>query len=178
MGTPHPPEPSLLFISLLFSQRRIFSSAFPLLINQFGDVLSESAEHLWNHTHYYDDELGTPIFRKLLFFREEFDPLHLPDVKLETNVMEAAFAMDGKRRVNIDPGYIMRSRVVLASAKDYSHRIYLGKGIYGEVALYYKRNQFNPLPYTYFDYREPRSLELFEKARKELKRREGNQRVR
>lgn len=178
MGIPHQPEPSLLFISLLFSQRDTFVSAVPLLINRFGDVLMESAEYPWNHTHYYDNELGAPIFRKLLFFGKPFDPLSLPDVKLETNLMETAFALEGKRRINIDPGYIMRSRVVLASAKDYSHRIYLGKGIYGEVALYYQGRKFNPLPYTYFDYRDQQSLVWFERARKELRRREGTQDIR
>ena len=175
MGTPHPPEPSLLFISLLFSQRDIYKSVFLLLLRRFGDTLLDSDASPWNHTHYYDDELGTPIFRKLLFFRKQFDPLCLPDIKLETNDLEASYVIEGKRKINIDPGYLMRSRVVLASAKDYSHRIYLGKGIYGEVALYYRGNHFNPLPYTYFDYRNPRTIELFEKARKELRRREKNQ---
>lgn len=178
MGTPHPPEPSLLFISLLFSQCETYNAVSLPLQSRFGDTLLESDTCVWNHTHYYDEELGTPIFRKLLFFRRQFDPLHLPDVKLETNDLEAENVIQGKRKINIDPGYLMRSRVVLASAKDYSHRIYLGKGIYGEVALYYQRNRFNPLPHTYFDYRDPRTIELFEKARKELRREERNQVIR
>ncbi len=178
MGTPHPPEASLLFISLLFSRRDVYDSVSLVLLSRFGDTLLNSDACLWNHTHYYDDELGVPIFRKLLFFREKFDPLCLPDVKLETNDLEAAHAVQGKRRINIDPGYLMRSRVVLASAKDYSHRIYLGKGIYGEVALYYQGNHFNPLPYTYQDYRNPQTAELFEQARKELIRRERERIIR
>ncbi|NJD56484.1 MAG: DUF4416 family protein [Nitrospirae bacterium] len=178
MGTPHPPEASLLFISLLFSRRDMYSSVMPLLVSRFGNVLLESDEFSWNHTHYYDGELGTPVYRKLLFFGEPFDPLALPDIKLETNRLEASFALEGKRRVNIDPGYIMRSRVVLASAKDYSHRIYLGKGIYGEVELYYQGNQYNPLPYTYYDYRDLRCLDLFKMVRKELRRKEGKQDIR
>ena len=178
MGTPHPPELSLLFISLLFSRYEIANSVVNLLLRRFGDTILDSEACLWNHTHYYDEELGTPLFRKLLFFSRQFDPLCLPDVKLETNELESAYVIGGKRKINIDPGYLMRSRVVLASAKDYSHRIYLGKGIYGEVALYYQGNHFNPLPYTYFDYREPRTIELFEKARKELRHGERNQLIR
>lgn len=178
MGTPHPPEPSLLFISLLFSQCETYHAVLFPLQSRFGDTLLESDTCLWNHTHYYDEELGTPIFRKLLFFRKQFDPLNLPDAKLATNDLEAEYVIEGKRKVNIDPGYLMRSRVVLASAKDYSHRIYLGKGIYAEVALYYQGNHFNPLPHTYFDYRDPRTIELFEKARKELRREERNHFIR
>jgi len=150
----------------------------PLLVSRFGNVLLESNEFAWTHTHYYDDELGTPVYRRVLFFGETFDPLVLPDIKLETNLLEASFTIEGRRRVNIDPGYIMRSRVVLASAKDYSHRIYLGKGIYGEVELYYQGNQYNPLPYTYYDYRDTRCLALFKVARKELRRREGKEGIR
>ena len=178
MGTPHPPEPSLLFISLLFSQRDMFATVRQFLIDLFGDVLLESDEYAWSHTTYYDHELGTPVRRKIIFFNAPFDPLSLPDAKLATNALESSFAENGRRRVNIDPGYIMRSRVVLASAKDYSHRMYLGKGIFGEVALFFKGNQFNPLPYTYLDYREPQSLALFHQARKMLKRMETGGQIR
>lgn len=170
MGIPHPPEKALLFIGALFSQRELLSSVLPLLSARFGEVLLESPESAWSHTHYYDEELGSPIFRRFYFFRAEFDPLSLPDAKLETNTLESAFMKDGRRVINLDPGYIMRSRIVLASAKDYSHRIYLGKGIYGEVVLYYQGSSFHPFPYTYYDYRTPASLDMFKKARKELRR--------
>ena len=172
MGIPHPPELSLLFISLLYSLPKVFFSVRPSLIDRFGDILLESDEYPWSHSSYYDGELGTPVLRRIIFFGRQFDPLFLPDVKLETNAMESLYEESGKRKINIDPGYIMRSRVVLASAKDYSHRMYLGRGIYGEVALFYKGNQFNPLPYTYYDYREPRSLALFQDVRDKLKRME------
>jgi hypothetical protein len=170
MGVPHPPEKALLFIAVLFSQKDILRSVLPILGERFGEVLLQSPEYAWDHTHYYEKELGTPLFRRFLFFKKAFDPLILPKVKLETNAIESAFTENGKRRINLDPGYIMRSRIVLASAKDYSHRIYLGKGIYGEVALYYKGRRYNPFPYTYYDYRKPECLDMFETAREELKR--------
>jgi hypothetical protein len=170
MGIPHPPEKSLLFIGALFSQRELLTSVVPVLTARFGEVLFESPESAWSHSHYYDEELGSPIFRRFYFFRALFDPLALPDAKLETNDLESAFVKDGRRSINLDPGYIMRSRVVLASAKDYSHRIYLGKGIYGEVVLYYQGNSFHPFPYTYCDYRTPASLDMFKNVRKELRR--------
>jgi len=168
MGVPHPPEKAGLFIAILFSQREILRSVLPLLGERFGEVLLSSPEYAWDHTHYYEKELGRPIFRRFFFFKESFDPLLLPEVKLETNAIEAAFTENGKRRINLDPGYVMRSRIVLASAKDYSHRIYLGKGIYGEVALYYKDKRYNPFPYTYYDYRKPECLNIFDTAREQL----------
>lgn len=174
MGTPHPPEKALLFLALLFAHREIVDSALPVLGERFGDILMESPECNWSHSHYYDRELGTPVLRRFIFFTGLFDASLLPEIKLETNRLEDTFSLNGKRRVNIDPGYITSSKVVLASAKDYSHRLYLGKGIYGEVALYYQGNRFNPMPYTYQDYKDVEGLEMFERARKELKKLSGS----
>lgn len=174
MGTPHPPEKALLFMAILFARKEVIDSSLPILGEHFGNILIESPESAWSHSHYYDRELGTPVFRRFIFFSSLFDASTLPEIKLETNRLEDAFSENGKRRINIDPGYITSSKVVLASAKDYSHRLYLGKGIYGEVALYYQGNKFNPMPYTYQDYREPKGLDLFEKARKELKKMTGS----
>ncbi|MBI5632060.1 MAG: DUF4416 family protein [Nitrospirae bacterium] len=169
MGTPHPPEKALLFLALLFADKEVIGSCLPIVREQFGDILIESPESAWSHSHYYDRELGTPVMRRFVFFSSLFDASTLPEIKLGTNRLEDAFSLNGRRRINIDPGYITSSKVVLASAKDYSHRLYLGRGIYGEVALYFQGNRFNPMPYTYQDYREPKGLAMFETARKELK---------
>ncbi|MBI5848393.1 MAG: DUF4416 family protein [Nitrospirae bacterium] len=174
MGTPHPPEKALLFLALLFVSKEVLEASLPIFKERFGDTLLESPEALWSHSHYYDKELGTPVLRRFIFFSSLFDASTLPEIKLETNRLEDAFSHNGKRRINVDPGYITSSKVVLASAKDYSHRLYLGKGIYGEVALYFQGNRFNPMPYTYQDYKEPKGLDMFEKARKELKKLTGS----
>lgn len=170
MGVPHPPEKSFLFVAVLFSLRDKLSSALTLLEERFGSILFVSPELAWDHSNYYEKELGKPIIRQFIFFQDFFDPLTLPEAKLETNAIETIYKENGKRSINLDPGYVMLSRVVLASAKDYSHRLYLGKGIYGEIALYYKDNRYNPLPYTYHDYKDPVCLDIFETARERLKR--------
>jgi len=174
MGTPHPPEKALLFLALLFACKDVIDISLPIFKERFGDILHESPESAWSHSHYYDRELGTPVFRRFIFFSGLFDAATLPEIKLQTNNLEDAFSKNGKRRINIDPGYITSSKVVLASAKDYSHRLYLGRGIYGEVALYFQGNRFNPMPYTYQDYRDQQGLDMFEKARKELKKLMGS----
>ena len=83
--------------------------------------------------------------------------------------IEKTFSLDGRRQINIDPGYVTLAKVVLSSKKNYSHRIYLGKGVYGELELFYKDGRFNPLPYTYYDYRDDTVLPIFLKARDLLK---------
>ncbi len=178
MGRPHPPEKALLFLAVLFSREEVLDSILPVLGSRFGNILYKSAACAWSHSDYYDRELGSPIFRRFIFFSSLFDASTLPDIKLETNSMEDALSEDGKRRINIDPGYLTSSKVVLASAKDYSHRLYLGKGIYGEVELYFQGNRFHPMHYTYKDYRDQKGLAMFETARKELKKLTGNIKVR
>ncbi len=173
MGTPHPPEKALLFMALLFASTETADAVLPVLEGRFGDILMETPAGSWSHSHYYDRELGTPVLRRFIFFRSLFDAALLPDIKLETNGLEDAFSLDGKRRINIDPGYVTSSKVVLASAKDYSHRLYLGKGIYGELALYFQGNRFNPMHYTYQDYKDAKGLAMFEGARRELKKLTG-----
>jgi hypothetical protein len=76
----------------------------------------------------------------------------LADIKLVTNALEQARAADGRRRVNIDPGYLLLERFVLATGKNYSHRIYLGRGIYADLTLIYRQGAFRALPWTYPDY--------------------------
>ena len=104
---------------------------------------------------------------------EVIDPSTLADIKLLTNDIEAIYSQNGKRRVNLDPGYITLAKIVLASTKNYSHRIYLGKGIYAELALFYKNHQFIAMPYTYNDYKDQTYLVMFMKVRNLLKRIQG-----
>ena len=83
--------------------------------------------------------------------------------------VEEMFSMEGIRKINIDPGYMTLAKVVLASRKNYSHRIYLGRGVFAEVELFYKDGIFNAMPYTYPDYRDDAFLRIFAAARSLLK---------
>jgi len=56
------------------------------------------------------------------------------------------------RRVNLDPGYLDALKVVLASTKNASQRIYLHSGIFAETTLHYHDGGFHGLSYTYPDY--------------------------
>ena len=94
-------------------------------------------------------------------FEALIDPETLPEIKLESNRIEARWAVDGKRQVNLDPGYVSMAKLVLATTKNHGHRIYVGQGIYAEVTLQYRDKAFRPWPWTYPDYGTPRYCELF-----------------
>ncbi len=169
MGVPHLVEEPILFVGVLFSEKKFFDDVLPVLQKRFGRIFFQSNVQRWKYSDHYNKELGTPIYRIFLFFDEIIDPSTLADIKLFTNNIEAIYSHAGKRQINLDPGYITLAKVVLASTKNYSHRIYLGKGIYAELALFYKSRQFIPMPYTYNDYKDQTYLAMFMKVRNLLK---------
>jgi len=170
-----PPEPSLLFIGILYADHEILLQSKKNIGSDFGPVLFESPSLPWDYSSYYKEELGSPIFRQFVFFKNLIDPGSLVDIKLKTMERENDLVLEGKRRVNLDPGYLMLSRIVLASAKNYAHRIYLGKGIYGDATLLYseKEGTFKPHLFTYRDYQEKSCIDMFLNARKMRKKMPG-----
>lgn len=170
MGVPHLVEEPILFVATLFSDTRVFDDVVPALTDRFGSVLFRSDILPWNYSDHYTREFGFPLYRSFLFFHEIIDPSTLADMKLVTQDMEAAWSRDGKRRINLDPGYLTLAKVVLASTKNYSHRIYIGKGIYAELALQFRNQRFITMPYTYNDYSDQLYLTMFTRVRNILKR--------
>lgn len=175
MGQLHKPLPAKLFIGMLSSDPGHFSKCAAILSAEYGTIDIESDVMPWEVTDYYQDEMGKSLFRKFVFFRELINPGTLPMVKLFTNSIEKKFSLvslSGPRRsINLDPGYVTESKVILASTKDYSHRVYTGHGIYAEVTLCYssKERCFVSLGHTYFDFRSDVYKNLFTGARQALR---------
>jgi len=173
MGIIKPPQKVKIFTAIMSNDEKLFEDVVKRLTSYLGPVEFVSPIYKWTHTDYYEDEMGPDLKKIFYFFKNMVTPDLLPDIKLFTNQVEDFFSQrlckkGIKRPVNIDPGYITLSKVVLASTKDYSHRIYLSKGIYGEVTLYYRDKSYRPFPYTYPDYRSEEYIKLFNTAREKL----------
>ena len=171
MGNPANPKPALLFTGILYSDKSYLSKAKESLLSAFGAALLETPPVSWDYSEYYKEEIGSPIMRTFIFFKDLINRAEIADIKLRTNDIEAELSADGKRKVNLDPGYLTLANVILATTKGYSHRIYLGKGIYGEVSLLYREKDktFVPNIFTYSDYQDKKCIEMFVKAREFLK---------
>ena len=150
-----------LIVAALSAGREALAAAKTALAASFGDVDCESDILPWNETAYYRTEMGEALLRQLLAFKTLVSPESLAAAKLETNAIEMRLAATAKgndegalrRRVNLDPGYLDRGKLVLASTKAGPHRLYLSQGIYAEITLLYHHEAFHPLEYTYPDYR-------------------------
>jgi hypothetical protein len=169
MGKTGSGESGLLFVGTLYNDPEIFSRSKEIIQKIFGDILFASPPSPWDYSLHYKDELGWPIVRQFIFFKDLLDAGNLPRIKLKTNEIEEVLSFNNRRGINLDPGYLTLAKVVLASTKNYSHRIYLGEGIYGEVALVYRDNTFKPHLFTYRDFQDRDCIELFVSARAMLK---------
>lgn len=161
MGKPATAKKVLLFIATLFSNKEVYYQALNILEERFGEILLESSPSKWDYSDYYTPELGSPIWRRFIFFRNLISEGDIAQIKIQTNEIEQALSNNGKRTINLDPGYIGLAKLVLATTKDYSHRIYLRDGIYGEVTLIFKNNSFRPNINTYRDYADESYIKLF-----------------
>ncbi len=154
-----------LIVGLISSQESNFSKAGRLLERKYGAVDMKSLVADFNHTDYYEEEFGRDLKRIFLSFKKLTDIKNLYKSKLHTQKIEKRLSSKFKRQVNIDPGYITLGKLVLFTTKNYSHRIYLNRGIYAEVALKFEANSFTPWPWTYPDYRTKEYIEFFNKVR-------------
>ena len=173
MGVIKDVPPASLIAGITFSESIDIMSVTGELEEVFGSIELRSPVFDFVMTDYYEKEMG-PILKKVFVsFNSMFDIAMLPDVKLKTNSIESFHAeISGdliRRRVNIDPGYITLSKLILASTKDYSHRVYIGKGIYAEYTLRFIQGEFRPCETTYPDYQTQLSLGFFNDARALLK---------
>lgn len=154
-----------LIASIFFNDPGKFLKAKNALKRIFGDTDFESDILDFVHTDYYHEEFGKDLKRQMLSFKKLISLKNIYKVKLRTSALERKFSKLGKRTVNIDPGYIDLSKLVLFSTKDYSHRIYLDNGIFSEVTLFYKDKSFNGWPWTYPDYGSKAYIDIFNSVR-------------
>ncbi|MFQ6676320.1 MAG: DUF4416 family protein [Fidelibacterota bacterium] len=168
MGVPRPPEPATLIVGLITGRPRLFDQAEKELTSLYGPVDVRSPVMDFDATNYYEREMGPNLKRRFLSFKQTIDPGSLADIKLRTNSLEETLAgrqESVSRSINIDPGYVCSTRLVLASTKDTTHRIYVGKGIYAEITLVYRKGKFEPVEWPYPDYRSEGYLDFFTHVR-------------
>jgi hypothetical protein len=165
MGEAREPQLVKTFVGILTGRLSLLSTVNSLLQERLGPIDIESDLLEFNYTRYYENEMGPGLKRLFVGFDSLGPPDKLVEVKSFTNELERTFSEEGKRLVNLDPGYLTAAKVVLASTKDYAHRLYLGDGIYGEVTLVYQGGRFRTLPWTYPDYRSEMYHEFFRQLR-------------
>ena len=169
MGTIASSKNVKLIIGVISGFNKLFDNVEDDLISRFGSIDYERGLIQFTFTDYYKYEMGSGLLRKFFSFERLIQPDDIADIKRTTNELEGGYSASNKfsvkRPINIDPGYLELSKLVLASTKDFSHRIYLRNGIYAEVTLLYKKGDFCSLEWTYPDYKTKEYICFFQKVR-------------
>ena len=153
---------------MMYQDKPVFDRALKMLKEEFGDVEKISAPYDFTFTDYYEKEMGAGLVKRFIVFEKSIERDGLADIKIFTNMTEKKLSVDGMRQINIDPGYITRSNVVLATTKEFPHRIYLKDGIFAEVTLSFKKGRCKHLEWTYPDFKTEKTCEFFLEIRKTL----------
>jgi len=157
MAEPEEPAPVKLFVAVLWREQDALAAVREPLVQEFGETDFESPPVPFDVTDYYAPEMGAPLFRSLLCFERTISPQSIVDVKLLTNALEGELADEtGRRRVNLDPGYMDFHKVVLPSAKYGGQKIYLDRGIWADPTLRYTKGRFQASEWTFPDFKDPR----------------------
>ncbi len=165
MGVLARPKPVKLVVSLIFREAEKLELAEKELRDIYGPTEKVEKTLPFDYTDYYYEEFGRPLSRKLLSFRELLSAGDVSGTKLRTNDIEDQYRTDGKRTVNIDPGYVTEAKLVLLTTKDYTHRVHIGSGIFAESTLFYRDGTFRPWRWTYPDYASPEVVSYFNEVR-------------
>lgn len=173
------PTPVKLFIGILASDTSLFRIAEEKLSSVFGaiDLKTDTEGIPFTFTDYYTNEMGANLKRFFLSFEKPVKPDDISAIKIKTNELEEVIARETStkvsRPVNLDPGYLTASKVILTTTKDYSHRIHIRDGIYAEITLQYRVTKgaekgagFQPMTWTYPDYCTKEYLDFFNQMRK------------
>ncbi|MFA5255477.1 MAG: DUF4416 family protein [Candidatus Omnitrophota bacterium] len=162
MGKIYPPEKVKLITGLISNDEVLLDKIGGYLEKRLNNKIDFKSDVMeFAYTDYYRKEMGGGLKRRFLGFKNLVRLEGVAKVKLLTNDIEKVFCINGKRAINIDPGYVDMAKLVLLSTKDYSHRIHIGSGIFAEVTLHYRNKRFDSWPWTYPDYKSREYVRIF-----------------
>ncbi|HYF49928.1 MAG TPA: DUF4416 family protein [Planctomycetota bacterium] len=171
MGDVRPAPLVTPLVAMLASDAAHFDAARPLLEELLGPAEVVSDVFPFDKTEYYRDTMGPSIVRGFYVFERLADPAALPDWKHAAHRIEASLRLTlapsgvPHRPINIDPGYLAGSKLVLASTKDFAHRIYLRDGIFAEITLNFRGDAWESHHFTFPDFKSGMYDAFLRKAR-------------
>jgi hypothetical protein len=161
------PGQGLLFFSFLY-RRDLFEKDLFLERTQglFGKVITFSPSHnpLMN---YYAREMGDASLLDRYFFltTTTFPREFLLTTKLLALDWEREWSHNQARQVNVDIGFLSLENFILATTKNYSHRVFLGQNIFADLTYQAVDGRFQSLPWTYPDYIDQEKIDFFNWSR-------------
>jgi hypothetical protein len=167
------PAPCLYIVAVSSRHDDAFQWAVEKIAAASSPCALKSPLFQFSETDYYEPTMGPELRKQFFAMQELIDPAELTQIKVQSNRWEHEYASGAghpeTRPLNLDPGYLTLGKLVLASTKDHSHRIYLADGIYAEGTLYYKDKRWQHREWTFPDYRREDYHAFFSRCRDYLK---------
>ncbi len=165
MGSIRSVKPVKYFCGIIAVNAGAITNAREELSGLMGKIDQESELIPFDFTDYYEEEMGGGLLRQFVAFQYPMSPAKLAEIKIATNLIEekSTVTVAGRlrRTINLDPGYITASNLILATTKDFSHRVFIGNGIYAEVTLNFKKNACVFFDWTYPDFKSGKYTAFF-----------------
>ena len=173
MGDIGSPQPVLLIVAVCSRYDQAFDWSLEKLSAEYGKPALVSERFQFDQTDYYTASMGTDLRKQFVTFENLIDPANISQIKIRSNELEddyrSNFDHPEERPLNLDPGYITESKLILASTKNHAHRIYLKDGIFAEITLFFHKKKWQKHPWTYPDYQQPEFHAFFSDCRQFLR---------
>lgn len=168
MSRPSAPEEAMLVMGVIMSDSKLFRQVYNDLEKKWGRGIYLSRWFDFSHTDYYNHEMGENLKRRLVLFRQSVNQEKTKEIKKIAWQLEKKYSVHGRRIVNLDPGLLTSDKFILLTGKNYSHRIYLGEGVFADLTLVYRNGSFGDFDWTYGDYKDETLKDYLLKSRKYL----------
>jgi hypothetical protein len=145
-----------LFVAILGAPGVEQHAVVEALSREFGPLDYQGEPIPFDVTRYYEAEMSADLSRQLVSFTGPHYADSLPWAKLTCMRIEQEFAIAGRRRVNLDAGYLDHNKVVLASTKEAGQKVYLTQGIYADLAARYSQGEYRPFEWSFPDFKDGR----------------------
>ena len=170
------PTKAFFFASFLFRKDLVSENSIKALWEQEWGESVYFDHPFFPMKNYYSKEMGDSKLLQRLFGvslnlqnRKNFVQGKVWSTKKEIEMSHEKLEVKF-RTVNIDFGCLSLENMQLATGKPYSHRIYLGKGVYSDLTYVFQNKSYKPLDWTYPDYKEKDMINFFNSVRETLRR--------
>lgn len=156
-------------VAILTGDTDLMNDAITCLEEHFGSCDFRSQWYSWNHSNYYEAEMGKGLQRSIISFEKLVYAYEAPNLKACTAAVEKKFSDEhGRRRVNCDPGYVDHLKVTLVSGKCGGHKVGIAPGVWIDYLLWYNKG-WQAFPWSFPDFRDGIYFRDFTQIRKLFK---------
>lgn len=140
-------------VAVLYQDDGTFNQVLDLLAEEFSNIDYVGQSFPFTDSDYYEAEMGTQLKRKVISFEKLESPGNLVSAKQTTRKIEERLSVNLGRTVNLDIGYLDMFKVILASYKGRSNKVYMSDNIWSDFVLYFEKGAYQSFVWSFPDFK-------------------------